>query len=222
MTDTNSTGTLWYRIGAVAALVLGLGYLAIIPLYATAGPPPHTGADWFAYLPGKTALWWGIIALSVATDLLYVPVAAALFLALERISRGAMALAVAFIGLFVVLDLAVTWTHIGSILELYERYAAAGDAAVRDNLIAAADYAAVILSSPLEAVYAIATLAIGVLVAGLVMLRGVFNKATAVTAILAGVLGLAAPGGLAPVIYGNALAVTAWLFLVSFKLFRLK
>lgn len=218
----NTIQTSWYRVGAVAALLLAAGYVAVIPLYMQAGPPPHGGMAWFHYLPGKTTIWWQIVALSVVTDLLYVPVAVALFQALKHLNRCAMAFAVAFIGIFVVLDLAVTWTHIASILTLYGQYTATTDTVARAGLVAAADYGSAILASPLEAVYAIVTLAVGLLVAGFVMLRGVFNKLTAALAILAGLLGLAAPSGLAPLIYGNALAVTAWLLLVGFRLLRLK
>jgi hypothetical protein len=68
----------WYRVGSVAALVLGIGYVIIIPLYARVGAPPNGGEAWFRYLPGKTTVWWAILSLSVFTDFLYVPVAFAL------------------------------------------------------------------------------------------------------------------------------------------------
>ena len=92
----------WYRVGSIAALVLGLGYLVIFPLYAHVGAPPNGGEAWFTYLPGKTAAWWAILALSVFTDFLFVPVAFALYLALKRVDRNTMLLATAFVGLFVV------------------------------------------------------------------------------------------------------------------------
>ncbi len=227
MGDDNATPqstiqTSWYRVGAVAALLLVAGYVGIILLYTKVGPPPQSGLAWFHYLPGKTTVWWQILALSVATDLLYVPVALALFQALKHLNRSAMAFAVAFVGLFIALDLAVTWTHIGSILTLYGQYATTTEPAARASLVAAADYGSAIITSPLEPVYAIATLAIGVLVTGFVMLRGVFNKLTAALAILAGLSGIAAPSGLAPLIYGNALAIMAWLFFVGIRLVRLK
>ena len=67
----------WYRVGGVAALVLGIGYVIIIPVYAYVGAPPNGGEAWFKYLPGKTTAWWAILSLSVFTDFLYVPVALA-------------------------------------------------------------------------------------------------------------------------------------------------
>ena len=99
----------WYRVGGIAALVLGTAYIIIVPLYAHVGAAPIGGEAWFKYLPGKTTVWWVILGLSVLTDFLFVPVAFVLYLALKAINRNAMLLATAFVGLFVVLDLAVTW-----------------------------------------------------------------------------------------------------------------
>src|SRR5208337_4243049 len=115
----------WFRAGGIAAIVLGIVYIVIIPLYARVGAPPSGGEAWFKYLPGKTTIWWAILGLSVFTDFLFVPIALALYLALKKVDRNAMLLATAFIGLFVALDLAVTWTHYASILVLYGKYCAA-------------------------------------------------------------------------------------------------
>jgi hypothetical protein len=110
----------WCCVGGIAALVLGFAYNIIVFLYARVGAPPTTGGEaWFQYLPGKTTIWWAILSLSVLTDFLFVPVAFALYLALKGASRNAMLLATAFVGLFVVLDLAVTWSHYASMLVLY-------------------------------------------------------------------------------------------------------
>ena len=59
-----------YRWGGIAALLLAIGYVAIIPLFAWVGAPPATGEAWFRYLPGKTMVWWVIIWLSVSTGCL--------------------------------------------------------------------------------------------------------------------------------------------------------
>jgi len=61
----------WYRVGGIAALVLGVAYIIIIFLYAQVGAPPTGGGDaWFHYLHGKTTIWWAILGLSVLTDFL--------------------------------------------------------------------------------------------------------------------------------------------------------
>ena len=79
-----------FRIGGAGALAIGLLYIVIVVLYALAGAPPVGGEAWLAYLAGKSAIWWGIIGLSVLTNFLFVPVALALFVALRSISRTAM------------------------------------------------------------------------------------------------------------------------------------
>ena len=211
----------WYRVGGIAALVLGVGYIIIFPLYAQVGAPPSGGEAWFKYLPGKTTAWWAILGLSVFTDLLFVPLALALYLALKAVNRNAMLLATAFVGLFVVLDLAVTWSHYASILTLYAKYSAATDDLQRAGYLAAASYGSAMLSSPLEIVYAIVTLSFGILVMGFVMLRGVFDKITAYLGLATGILGIASLTGLSVAIIGNALVATAWLFSVGYRLYRL-
>ena len=116
----------WYRAGGISALVLGVAYIIIALLYALVGAPPTGGGEaWFHYLPGKTTIWWAILGLCVLTDFLFVPVAFALYLALKETNRNAMLLATAFVGLFVVLDLAVTWSHYASMLVLYSNYSRA-------------------------------------------------------------------------------------------------
>jgi len=210
-----------YRLGSVAALVLGIGYVIIFPLYAHVGAPPNGGEAWFRYLPGKTRVWWMILGLSVFTDFLFVPVAFALYLALREVNRNVMLLATAFVGLFVVLDLAVTWSHYASILTLYRNYASAADDAHRAGYVAATNYASAMLASPLEIVYAIVTLSSGILLTGFVMLRGAFNKITAYLGLATGILGIASLTGLSVTIIGNALFATAWLFFVGVGLYRL-
>jgi hypothetical protein len=211
----------WYRVGSISAIVLGIGYIIIIPLYAHVGAPPSGAEAWFNYLPGKTTIWWAILALSVFTDLLYVPIALVLYLALEKVNRGAMLLAAAFIGLFVALDLAITWSHHASMLILYSQYSTASTDLQRAGYLAAANYGAAVLASRLEVVIAIVTPSFGILVTGLVMLRGVFDKFTAWLAVVVGVFGIAALTGLGVAIYGNALLFTVWLFFVAYRLYRL-
>jgi hypothetical protein len=190
-------------------------------LYAHVGAPPNGGEAWFKYLPGKTTVWWTILGLSVFTDFLYLPVAFALYLALKELNRNLMLLATAFVGLFVALDLAVTWSHYASVLTLYQNYATATDDAHRAGYIAAANYASAMLNSPLEIVYAIVTLSSGILLIGFVMLRGVFDKITSYLALGTGVLGILSLTGFSFAIIGNALFATAWLFFAGYRLYRL-
>jgi hypothetical protein len=211
-----------YRAGGISALLLGLGYLAIIPLYATVGAPPSDGEAWLKYLVGKTTVWWAILGLSVLTDLLFVPVAVALYLALKGVNRNAMLLATALVGLFVVLDLAVTWSNFASLITLTGKYAAATSDAERTTYVAAANYAAAVLTSRLEAVYSILVLSVGILVTGLVMLRGIFSTMTAYVGLVTGISGsiaVASAWSIATII--ASVLTTVWILLVAFRLYGL-
>ena len=211
----------WYRWGGVAALALAVGYIVIFPLFARVGAPPSGGEAFFKYLPGKTKIWWVILWISVFTDLLYVPLALVLYTALKAVNKNVMRLAAAFIGIFVVVDLAITWSHYASILSLYNSYAAAADDAHRAAFLAAAEYAAAVLATPLEVVYAITILSIGVLLIGILMLKSQFGLIPAYLGLITGVLGIVSLTGWHLAIIGNALFATLWLFFVGFRLIRL-
>jgi hypothetical protein len=216
-----------YRVGGISALLIGIGYVVTIPLYVYAGAPPSGGQARLTYLAGKTTVWWAILGLSVLTDMLFVPVALALYLALQRVSRTAMLLATAAVGLFVVLDLAVTWTNYAALITLSGSYAAATNAAQRAVYVAAAEYASAVLGSSLEAVYSILVLSLGILLIGLVMLKGVFNKATASVGVATGLLGIVAVVGpfvaspLSLAVIPLSVLTTVWVFLLGYRLLRL-
>ena len=220
--DRDGAGT--YRVGAISALVFGLAYIVIFPLYASVGAPPNDGVAWLSYGAGKTTTWWAILALSVLTDFLLVPIALSLYLALRSVDRNAMLLATAFVGLFVVLDLAVTWPSFASLITLSEDFAAATTDPQRAGYVAAANHPSAVLSSVLLGVYSIVTLAIGLFVAGLVMLRGGFSRAAGYLGLASGVLGIVSVAG--PfVISASSLAVivasvltTIWAFVVGYRL----
>jgi hypothetical protein len=210
-----------YRVGGISALVLGAAYIAIIPLFAQVGGPPSSGEAWLKYLSGKIPVWWAILGLSVLTDLLFVPVALALYLALKRVHRGAMLVATVFVGLFVVLDLAVTWTSFAALLTLGRDYAAAADDVQRAAYVAAANYPSAVLASPLEVVYAIVILSFAILVIGIVMWKGSFSRATALLGVITGILGIASLTRVTAIIIANALFATAWVLFVGYRLYRL-
>ena len=213
----------FYRVGGICALALGLAYLIIFPLFARVGTPPTHGEDWLTYLPGKTEVWWSILSLSVLTDFLFIPVALSLYIAFRRINTNAMLVATAFVGLFVVLDLSVTWTNYAALLTLSELYAKATTDLQRAGLVAAANYASVVLSSPTEVYLAVVDLSIGILITSCVMLRGrePFGRTTAWLGLATGISGLLSATGFFPVILLNALFATIWILFVSHRLLRL-
>lgn len=208
------------RVGGLSALVIGTAYIIIIGLYSVAGAPPVGGEAWLNYLVGKTAVWWAIVGISVFSNFLYVPVALALYAALAPAHRSAMLIGVAFVGLFVTLELAVNWASYASLIMLSGEYAAASTEAQRALLIAAANYPSSVIASPLALVYAVGTLSFGILVIGWVMLKSGFGKLTAYLGIITGVLGFLAVAGVSVAVILNALAATLWLFFVGYRLVR--
>ncbi len=211
----------FYLWGGIASLLLAIGYVTIIPLFAWAGAPPATGEAWFRYLPGKTEVWWAILWLSVITDLLYLPVAWALWFTLRRTGRNLMLAATVCLHLFVVLDLGVTWTHHASLLALFQRYSNAADEAHRTAYLAAAEYASAMPATPLLIFYAIVIPSVGVLLASITMMKGKLGKASAWTGVVTGLLGMLSLTGFYPLVMANALGATLWFFLVGAMLLRL-
>ncbi len=216
-----------YRVGGISALAIGVGYIVLIALYVPLGTPPNGAEAMLTYLAGNATVWWAILAVSVLTDFLFVPVALALYLALQGINRNAMLVASAFVLLFVVLDLAVTWTGYAALITLSGSYAAATNDAQRAVFIAAAAYPSVVRESSLLGVYIILVPGIGILLTGLVMLNGIFNRATAYSGLATGILAVVSVVG---PFFISALGVTAvlastmttvWVLLVGYKLYKL-
>src|SRR2546430_5249981 len=228
MVDAVDPDQKWlYRVGGVSALVLGIAYIAIIGLYVPVGAPPSGAEARLTYLAGKTTVWWAILALSVLTDFLFVPVALSLYLALKRINRNAMLLATACVGLFVVLDLAVTWTSYASLITLSGTYAAATNAVQRAVVVATANYPSAVLESKLLGVYAILVPAVGILMTSVVMLKGIFSKTTAYLGLVSGILGIVSVAGpflvssLGAVVIMSSVITTVWVLFVGYRLYRL-
>lgn len=216
-----------YRVGGIAAIAIGLGYIVIIPLYVMAGTLPAGGEDKLIFLIGHSAVWWAIIGLSVFTDLLYIPVALALYLALKAINRSAMLLAATSLGLFVALELAITWPNYGALIGLSSQYAAAATDAERAIVVSGAEYISALLSTPLVAIYTILIPGIGVFIASFVMLKGGFSKAAAWLGVVTGVFALIASIGpllvnaLSPAIIIVSTLTLVWYLAVGYKLLRL-
>lgn len=218
-----------YRVGGLSGIVLGIGYLLTIPLVTLyAGGFPPLGAEArLAFFAEHAAGWWVATALMVFTDLLYIPFFLALYHALKGFNKYLMLLAFACAGLFVVLDLATTWTSFPSLIILSSNYAAATSDTQRAIIVAAAGYPSAIIDSPLSGIYAILIPALGLLFASLVMRKGIFSKTLAYMGMIAGVSGILA--GISPIFmsdqetaqYINATFAMIWFFFVGLKLNRL-
>jgi len=171
-----------------------------------------------------TTVWWIILGLSLATDLLFVPVMWSLYRLLKDINKNAMLAGTGLVGLFVVLDLAVTWPNYSALITLGDKYVAATDDTQRTVLLGAANYAVEVLSSSLFGVYAILVPAVGYFVIALVMLKGAFGKVAAYLGMASGIVGVIAVVG--PLVVDTddtaailaAILTTVWVLLVGYKL----
>jgi hypothetical protein len=223
----NADGKWLYRAGGIAALILVIGYFLTFPVYASVGTQPSGAEAQLSYFAEQAAGWWVIIGLMVFTDLLYIPVWLALYQALKEINRNAMLLAIACVGLFVALDLAVTWTAYSSILILGGSYAAATSDTQRAIFVAAAGYPSTVLDSPLLAIYAILIPSLGFLFTGPVMAKGGFGKSASFLSWAVGISGIVAVAGpyfasaLGMMRIVNALLATIWFLLVGWRLYRI-
>jgi hypothetical protein len=221
-------GKWMYRVAGICAIVLVVGYFLSFPIYGWVGDQPASGVEaQLAYFAEHAGGWWAIVFLMVVTDLLLVPIFFGIYMALKHINRGLMLVALAFKAfLFVILDLAVTWTAFSTMIIAGIQYGSAATEAQRAALAAAAAYPSAILESPLSRTYAIVIPALGVLFAGVVMLKGVFNKATAYLALAMGLTGILYIGsffidGMAVLRYINALLAMFFYLLVGIRLYRL-
>ncbi len=213
-----------YRAGGISALALGIGYIGIVALYVPMGAPPHGAEARLAFMAGNTTAWWAILGLSVLTDILFLPLAMSLYVALKQFNRNAMLLAAACVALFVVLDLAITWTNYAALITLSGQYALAAGEAQRAAVIAAAEYPSVVVESNLLFIYNTLVLAVGILIAGFVMRKGAFSKSTAYLGVAIGILGIVSVVGpvvvsaLSVTIVVTSALTTVWLLLVGYRL----
>jgi hypothetical protein len=227
--DTVDPDGKWlYRVGGISALIFGIAYIVIIVLYIPMGARPSGAEALLAYIAGNTTAWWAILGLSVLTDLLLVPIALSLYLALKKSNRNAMLVATAFVGLFMVLDLALTWTNFASLITLSVSYVAATNDTQRAAIIAAAHYPSMMVGSNLLFVYNSFTLAAGILMTGLAMLKGIFSLSTAYWGLVTGILGiisvassfLSSSVSTVTIVLASVLT-TVWYLFVGFRLYQL-
>ena len=94
----------------------------------------------------------------------------------------------------------------------------------RATLVAAASYASAVLASRLFPAYVLLVPALGVLLIGMVMVRGAFSRAAGYLGVLAGVVGTVTTfGGFVSPAYEvfvipTALLTTLWFFVVGYRL----
>jgi hypothetical protein len=219
--------SLVYFFGGACGIVLGVAYLIIVALYAPIGAPPMSVDALLLYLAKNSSRWWWIIALSATTDFLFIPFAASIYFALRNVNRYLVWLAAACMILFVFLDLAVTWTNYATAMTLGNAYLEAATEIQKSAILTAAEPVGAVLHSKLLFVYNSLTLAAGILLTGIVMLRSTFGKATAYVGIATGCAGvLAVVGSFLTIALNSAIIVascltTLWVVIVGYQFCRL-
>jgi hypothetical protein len=216
-----------YRAGSIAALGFGCAYIAIIALFIPLGTPPSGTEAWLAYMAKHTSAWWAILGLSVLTDFLLVPISLSLYVALKAAGKNMLLLSIAFIGLFVILDLTLTWTNYAALISLSTNYAIATNDTQQSVSVMAASYPVAVVESDLLDFYNTVTLSIGILCAGLVMRKATFSKSTSYLGLATGILGIIAVvgpyvvDGLGGAIIIASLLTLVWGLFVGYDLYRL-
>ncbi len=224
VTSNRSADPTSRRVGGLSAVALGVGYIAITGLYVAGGALPAGAAKRLTHLAHHTEIWWAILTLSVATDVLFMPTMWSLYQELKGTASTAMLAGTGLVGLFVVLDLAVTWPNYSTLITLSGTYVGATNDTQRTVALGAASYANAVLSSGLFGVYAILAPAAGIFIIGLVMFKGGFGKVAAYLGISTGVLGfISVVGSLivraaGTVAIAASIATTLWVLLVGYKL----
>lgn len=217
-----------YRVGGISGIVIALGYVVIIGLYAISGGRPEGAQAWLAHFADASVVqaWWGIIGLSVITDILFLPLVAAIYQALKELHKGAAWMGALLVSLFVFLDLALTWPHFVSLISLSKDYSLATGSA-QSMIIVLANYVINGVLSPLASFYIILVPGLGILLMSIAMLRGVFGKATAYAGIATGIfsvisfVGPAFTDALGLAIIFASLLTLVWCFLAGVRLYRL-
>lgn len=177
-----------YRAGGVCLLLIGVIYLIGAVLSIIIGPAPSGGELYLKSLAGHATLAQVNFGLFALTDFLLLPAVLALYLALKHLAKNTMLIATGLLALFLVLDLAITELNSLTLVSLTQHYMAATSDAQRTAYVAAADYALATL--PIATFFSYAVSSIGLLMTSLVMLKGVFNRPTALLGIVAGLEGI--------------------------------
>jgi hypothetical protein len=213
-----------YRTGGVCLFVSGLIFLAVAVLSMLLGPAPSGGEEYLKSLAAHSLLArinFGIYALS---DFLMLPVILAFYLTLKQIDKNAMLVAAGLLILYIIFDFAITELNSLTLVALTQNYAAAATAALRSAYVAAADYALATL--PIATFCSFAVSSVGLIITGLVMLKGVFSRPNALLGIVAGIEGTLGAfyvifPPLAALLIPALITYGLWALLGGVRLFRL-
>jgi hypothetical protein len=211
-----------YKVGGIFACTVSLIFVTEIGLGAYLGKwPGSSGLAWLLFVNDKSGAWSALIYMTVISDLLLLFVYLSLYSALRSISRGLMLIGTAWAIFGTVLDEVTANTNFSSLLTLGSQYAEAGTAAQRAADVAAADYAAALLTSRVESIFAFVIPGVALVLISIVMLRSPLGKRIAYVGIAAGVFELVSISGWDLAALLDTVLQAVWLLLVGrFLYFR--
>jgi hypothetical protein len=161
-----------YRVVGYSGIAIAIGYFFITIGFVMSGTPlPTNSTAWVTYLEGKNAIWWGIIWLSIITDILYLPVAYGLYEYLKKTNRGFILISGVLFTLFVFLELAITWSNYPTLLKLVNEYNLATSDMQRTFYLSAIEFASTEFQTPITAFYTIFIPSLATILSSFVMLK---------------------------------------------------
>lgn len=157
-------------IAGYSGIIIAIVYAFISTAFAVSGfPLPIEASKWVTYLEGKTNIWWWIIWLSIITNILYLPFTFGLYEIFKKSYKILLMIVGLLFALFVFLELALTWTHYPTIIEMTQRYNIASSETQKLMILSAIEYASASFQTPITAFYTIVIPSLAVILASYVM-----------------------------------------------------
>jgi hypothetical protein len=220
--STDQTWKELYKIGGVSWLVAGITTIVGFILFGSMGGQPATGQAALTLTSGQELLMRTANAIFAVSDLFFIIAVFALYVALSGVRRTYALIASGLVVLSAVLDIVVNDVNFLSLGALGGQYSTATTDAQRAAFVAAADLALAATNVGLPLVFLV--MSVGILIFGLVMLKGLFGKGTAYLGILTGVVGIIGSISISvfPIVFVVGLILAGiWCFPVGYRLLRL-
>ncbi len=207
-----------YGAGAVSSLLVGVLFIVTFLLFFVLGPTPTTTEALLKQIAANRATFIAFQGVSVVAFILVIPTILALYAALKEINKSYMLIAATLFGISITLVLGSGFLPFG-LLTLSDKYAAAATDAQRAVYVTAAEAVqANSAGGPASGLL----VAVAFIIIGLVMLKGIFDKATAYLGIVLGIIffvsNIPVLGFLFVVIIP---AVAVWFLAVGFRLYKI-
>lgn len=173
----------------VSGILIAIGYFFITIGFALSGfPLPTNGLSWIAYLNGKVNLWQFIIWASIITNILYLIIVFGFLEFFKNINKFLIVLASIFFVLFVILELAGTWSLYPAIIELYQKYIISNSTSQQTIYISAIEYASTHFQTTVNAFYTIVLPSLATILYSYVMLKSrAFGKLIPIIGLISGI-----------------------------------